>query len=178
MVCPNLIVGREPASKRCIPWVLVFLLFPIFGNNLRVKDGVPHRWGNNLGIVTDAERKCCMWSNEKCFGVTECEMTGLGTTHAGCTCPALLGEVENFGNGTLVRMKITWAWDPSTMARMARSVPARIKRKGIGRGTVSIVLGACAVLAGVLCPDPVPKSKKDVKKLAWVQRRALRIIKG
>lgn len=53
-----------------------------------------------MGIVTDAERKCCMWSNEKCFGVTECEMTGLGTTHAGCTCPALLGEVENFGNGT------------------------------------------------------------------------------
>lgn len=44
---------------------------------------------------SDTERQCWTCSNMKLFGVTECEMTRLGTAHTGCT----LGEVESFENG-------------------------------------------------------------------------------
>lgn len=86
-----------------------------------------------METATARQRKCWTWSKQKCFGITEREMTSLGTENAVCTSRRALPEVENFGNGICIcgqdESHLSMTSQHGTKARRDKSVPAGVKNK-------------------------------------------------
>lgn len=173
MVHPNLIVDGDPHQEGTFLGFWFSCCFPF----LAIIKG--HRWNSSQLRQRFGDSH---WYKEKMLDLVKWEVfwggwmwndwsgNNTGRLHFQ---GALLGEVENFGNGICGQDEnhLSTSSDHGTMARRAKSVPASTK-KGIECGTISTVVGTSTVFAGVLRPDLLPKIQEGCKKNGMSSERS------